>query len=150
MTPRDKRGVDSTSGSSQHIDAGHTEVVPSTVSDHQPNNKLTEREQLEQLALAYHKSENGEGEYGCPGVECPGVQRLTRFAELCAQVGHTEEFSASDIFLRHDLPLAVLFLSLGVFGAWLGSNDRDVYRWLGYGLILVATLGVGSVARGWL
>lgn len=30
------------------------------------------------LALDYHKTV--EGEYGCPGVECPGVKRLHAFA----------------------------------------------------------------------
>jgi hypothetical protein len=58
--------------------------------------------------------------------------------------------SVSDIFCRHDLPLAVLFLSCGFFGAWVGSHDRYVYRWLGCGLIIIATLGIGAVARGWL
>lgn len=37
MTPRDKSDMDSTSGSSQHIDAGHTEVTPASVSDTQVN-----------------------------------------------------------------------------------------------------------------
>ncbi len=32
---------------------------------------------LAERALIYHKSPEGEGEYGCPGVMCPGVQRLT-------------------------------------------------------------------------
>ena len=33
--------------------------------------------QLKALALDYHKTW-GEGEYGCPGQECPGVKRLVR------------------------------------------------------------------------
>lgn len=33
-------------------------------------------DRLVQLAIAYHK--NVEGEYGCPGPTCPGVQRLVR------------------------------------------------------------------------
>ncbi len=39
------------------------------------------REQVEQIALRYHKADRpvGEGEYGCPGVSCPGVQRLTNY-----------------------------------------------------------------------
>jgi hypothetical protein len=41
---------------------------------------------LEELALAYHKNPAplGEGEYGCPGLTCPGVQRLLRFANHVA------------------------------------------------------------------
>lgn len=38
--------------------------------------------QIRQLALEYHKTV--EGEYGCPGHSCPGVQRLVTFAEACA------------------------------------------------------------------
>jgi hypothetical protein len=34
---------------------------------------------VEESALEYHKAEDGDGEYGCPGVECPGVQRLAAF-----------------------------------------------------------------------
>jgi hypothetical protein len=39
------------------------------------------RQQVEEAALAYHKATDGtgEGEYGCPGVTCPGVQRLANF-----------------------------------------------------------------------
>lgn len=41
------------------------------------------RQQVEELALKYHKAVDGtgEGEYGCPGVRCPGVQRLANFLE---------------------------------------------------------------------
>jgi hypothetical protein len=36
---------------------------------------------VEAAALEYHKAEDGtgEGEYGCPGLSCPGVQRLANF-----------------------------------------------------------------------
>ncbi len=34
---------------------------------------------IEQLAIEYHKSPDGEGEYGCNGLTCPGVQRLIGF-----------------------------------------------------------------------
>ena|SRR3990167_296997 len=40
------------------------------------------RAAIEQLALEYHKVH--EGEYGCPGLSCPGVQRLIVFGEACA------------------------------------------------------------------
>lgn len=44
---------------------------------------LSERQRLEVFALAYHKATDGtgEGEYGCPGVTCPGVQRLADFLQ---------------------------------------------------------------------
>lgn len=44
----------------------------------------TTREELcAALALEYHKAEDGsgEGEYGCPGLGCPGVKRLAAFAD---------------------------------------------------------------------
>jgi hypothetical protein len=39
------------------------------------------RARVEAAALEYHKAEDGtgEGEYGCPGLSCPGVQRLANF-----------------------------------------------------------------------
>lgn len=37
---------------------------------------------IERLALSYHKEQ--EGDYGCPGVECPGVKRLAIFGRACA------------------------------------------------------------------
>ena len=36
------------------------------------------RERIAKLAIEYHKSQ--EGEYGCNGLTCPGVQRLIVFA----------------------------------------------------------------------
>jgi hypothetical protein len=39
---------------------------------------------LTALAIEYHKSMDGEGEYGCPGASCPGVQRLVKFAAKVA------------------------------------------------------------------
>lgn len=36
---------------------------------------------VEQFAIAYHK--DIEGEYGCPGLTCPGVKRLITFAMQC-------------------------------------------------------------------
>ena len=59
-------------------------------------------ERLEALALHYHKT--AEGEYGCPGLTCPGVQRLLtllRDAEApppvphrCSGCGHRWEGTA--------------------------------------------------------
>lgn len=46
--------------------------------------KSEARAQIEQLALKHHKEQDGE--YGCPGVTCPGVQRLTEFGLACAGV----------------------------------------------------------------
>lgn len=45
------------------------------------------RERIEAHALKYHKvmDGTGEGEYGCPGVECPGVQRLANFASAIVE-----------------------------------------------------------------
>lgn len=43
-----------------------------------------QRQTIEELALEYHKRDRdkgGEGEYGCPGATCPGVQRLIGFAK---------------------------------------------------------------------
>jgi hypothetical protein len=39
------------------------------------------RARVEAAALEYHKATDGtgEGEYGCPGLSCPGVQRLANF-----------------------------------------------------------------------
>lgn len=54
----------------------------------------------------------------------------------------------SDRFLRRDVPLLLIFIALGLFGAALGSRDRDVYRWCGYGLIAIAVWGIGAVAGG--
>ena len=45
---------------------------------------MIERDEIERvvavLALEYHRAgpPDGEGEYGCPGMSCPAVQRLTR------------------------------------------------------------------------
>jgi hypothetical protein len=44
----------------------------------------TLREQIEQNALRDHKVVDGE--YGCPGQTCPGVQRLIRFYEGVARL----------------------------------------------------------------
>jgi hypothetical protein len=38
-------------------------------------------EELMALALDYHKNW-GEGEYGCPGATCPGVERLSKLLRL--------------------------------------------------------------------
>ena len=38
-------------------------------------------DELARLAYAYHTTQ--EGEYGCNGVECPGVRRLIAFAQEC-------------------------------------------------------------------
>jgi len=42
----------------------------------------TRAQAIETLALAYHKEQ--EGEYGCPGVQCPAVKKLTAFGLSCA------------------------------------------------------------------
>jgi len=42
------------------------------------------QQRLQSLAVEYHKSPEGEGEYGCNGLACPGVQRLIGFAKRCA------------------------------------------------------------------
>lgn len=44
--------------------------------------------QLVERAIEYHKADWGEGEYGCPGATCPGVQRLVRFAKCFVDVRH--------------------------------------------------------------
>jgi hypothetical protein len=56
----------------------------------------------------------------------------------------------SDVFLRRDVPVLAILLALGGFGAWLGSHDRYVDRWLGIGLIIAASLGISGIAGGWL
>jgi hypothetical protein len=48
-----------------------------------PSRPETLRALMEKLALEYHKADEGEGEYGCPGLSCPGVQRLTAFGLRC-------------------------------------------------------------------
>jgi hypothetical protein len=40
------------------------------------------------LAIAYHKTI--EGEYGCPGKECPGVKNLVAFGAQCASAAIDE------------------------------------------------------------
>lgn len=47
------------------------------------------RDQIVSLALEYHKSQ--EGEYGCPGVSCPGVQRLVIFGNACADIARADQ-----------------------------------------------------------
>lgn len=42
------------------------------------------RQRVEQAALEYHRAQ--EGEYGCPGKSCPGVQRLVAFGLTCASL----------------------------------------------------------------
>lgn len=48
---------------------------------------------IEELAIAYHKSPEGEGEYGCNGLTCPGVQRLIAFGRACvvAELAHMHD-----------------------------------------------------------
>lgn len=43
------------------------------------------RAELEKLALHQHMVIDGE--YGCPGVTCPGVQKLITFAEAAFSLG---------------------------------------------------------------
>lgn len=54
---------------------------------------MTTRQQvIEALALDYHKAVDGsgEGEYGCPGATCPGVQRLAAFGMKCAEAAQMD------------------------------------------------------------
>jgi len=77
-----------------------------------------------------------------------GEQREKSDERLNARQNREDSRDATDSFLRHDIPFLSGFLSLGVFGAWLGSRDRNVYRRLGYGLIIAASIGIGAVAWG--
>jgi len=43
---------------------------------------------IEKLAIEYHKTI--EGEYGCPGKECPGVKKLVAFGAMCASAAIDE------------------------------------------------------------
>lgn len=45
---------------------------------------------IETLAIEYHKTQ--EGEYGCNGITCPGVQRLVAFGRACAAAGQAALF----------------------------------------------------------
>jgi hypothetical protein len=77
---------------------------------------------LEELALAYHKNPAplGEGEYGCPGLTCPGVQRLLRFAN---HVALEALGAASPVRLMRTKLIAELATSHGGFGSPGGGGD---------------------------
>ena len=47
---------------------------------------------VEQMAVEYHKRTDGkgEGEYGCNGLTCPGVQRLVTFAQAVYDLAVSE------------------------------------------------------------
>ncbi len=49
----------------------------------QPDEPQPQDARLLELATTYHKTV--EGEYGCPGPSCPGVQRLVGLLELAVQ-----------------------------------------------------------------
>lgn len=59
----------------------------------QPSERDDLASALNRAALHYHK--DIEGEYGCPGMTCPGVKRLQVFAAACAALA-----------LQYGLPLA--------------------------------------------
>lgn len=94
------------------------------------------REQLEQMALAYRKADKpvGEGEYGCPGTECPGVQRLTAFADTVARVTlDTLGQAAREVLRGHGDPFGIALDTLRAsltapvaIGAQGGSQEPDV------------------------
>lgn len=50
---------------------------------------------MAQAALTYHKTV--EGEYGCPGLECPGVKRLITFGQECAALTAQGEIAPAPV-----------------------------------------------------
>ena len=96
------------------------------------------RAQLEAMALLYHKRTDGEGEgeYGCPGLTCPGVQRLLKFAAAAFALGQSSRWQPIET-LPHGrsligyvvkLPERWVRVGLGAklrSGEWLWHQDVD-------------------------
>lgn len=63
---------------------------------------LPETQRLQEIALAFHREI--EGEYGCPGVACPGVQRLAAIFQRLIGHGMREDIARAKGLKPFDAP----------------------------------------------
>lgn len=94
---------------------------------------LPETQRLQEIALDYH--ETVEGEYGCPGLSCPGVQRLVKLLESAQPQWQAMETAPQETmvlvvepkyanFVGHEHRQAAFFSS--VFQRWMTEGLQDV------------------------